>query len=498
MNPQLPTELVSMKDLIIVAPMAAMFLISLIPLMLKPFLGNREPNPFTVLVYNFLGILVAAGLTASFFGHSFGGKTFAFSNAIVLDGMTVWMSYLVYIVTGVGLMLAYEHVATRGRQFTEFCFLMVSSAAGMLVLIMSNDLIVTFIGIETMSLCLYILVAMSREQVLSKEAAFKYFVLGSFASAIFLYGVALTYGTVGSTYLPDIAAAGVKLITTNRMFLVGAIMILVGFAFKVSIFPFHAWTPDVYQGAATPVTAFMSTAVKAATFVAFLRFFTSEAFAMSPHLLSVMTWLAVLTMTIGNVAALMQNNFKRILAYSSVAHSGYAMVGLITAGFGTNYNAAATSLLFYLFSYTLMTLGTFALVCVFEKNENTSLEVQDLRGIGRRYPWLAMSLTVLMLSLAGIPPTLGFFGKFFVFSAAIEQDMYWLAFWGMLNSVISVYYYLRPIVVMYMSEEESGEVITAQLMTRGTVIVTALLIVVLGLLASPLFRMVQHSVMNQF
>ncbi len=497
MNPQIATDLISMKDMVTIFPMAAMFLISMIPLLMKPFLGNREPNPISVLVWNFIGILTGAGLTAVLFGHSY-SKTLAFSNAIVLDGTSVWMSYLVYIVTAVGIMLAYEHVATRGRQFTEFCFLMMSSAIGMLVLIMSNDLIVTFIGIETMSLCLYILVAMSREQVLSKEAAFKYFVLGSFASAIFLYGIALIYGTVGSTYLPDVAVAAVKLITTNRVFLVGAVLIITGFAFKVSIFPLHAWTPDVYQGAATPVTAFMSTAVKAATFVAFLRFFTSEAFATSPHLLSVMTWLAVLTMTIGNVAALMQNNLKRVLAYSSVAHSGYAMVGLITAGFGTNYNAAATSLLFYLFSYTLMTLGTFALVCVFEKNENTSLEVNDLRGIGRRYPWMAMSMTILLLSLAGIPPTLGFFGKLFIFSSAIENDMYWLAFWGVINSVISVYYYLRPIVVMYMSEEESGEVITAHLMSRGTVIVTAVLIVVLGIFASPLLKMVQHSVANQF
>ncbi len=498
MNPQLPNELVSMKDILIVAPMAAMFLISLIPLLLKPFLGNREPNPFTVLVYNFIGLVVAAGLTAALFGHSFEGKTMAFSNAIVLDGMSVWMSYLIYLVTAVGLMLAYEHVATRGRQFTEFCFLMMSSALGMLVLIMSNDLIVTFIGIETMSLCLYILVAMSKEQVLSKEAAFKYFILGSFASAIFLYGIALVYGTAGSTYFPEIAAQGVKLITTNRVFLVGVVMLVIGFGFKVAIFPFHSWAPDVYQGAATPVTAFMSTAVKAATFMAFLRFFTAESFASSPHLLSVMTWLAVLTMTIGNVAAVMQNNMKRILAYSSIAHSGYAMIGLITAGFGTNYNAAATSLMFYLFSYTLMTLGTFALVCLFEKNENTSLEVADLRGIGRKYPWMGMSMTILLLSLAGIPPLLGFFAKFFVFSAAIEQDMYWLVFWGALNSVISVYYYLRPIVVMYMSDEETGEVLTAHLMTRGTVIVTALLIVVLGILSSPLFRIVQHSVMNQF
>jgi NADH-quinone oxidoreductase subunit N len=498
MNSTTPMDFVSLKDILTILPMSAMLLVAMIPLLMKPLLGNRELKPFTVLTYNFIGLLLAAGLTSALFGPSFGGKTTAFSNAIIMDGITVWMSYLVYIVTAVALALAYDHVATKGRQFTEFAFLMISSALGMLILIMSNDLIVTFIGIETMSLCLYILVAMSKEQILSKEAAFKYFVLGSFASAIMLYGVALIYGTVGTTYYGDISEAVTKMLTTNRVFLAGIVLVISGFAFKVSIFPLHAWTPDVYQGASTPVTAFMSTAVKAATFVSFLRFMNSEGYASSPNLLTVLTWLAVLTMTIGNVAAVMQNNFKRMLAYSSVAHSGYAMVGLIAAGFGTNYNGAATSVLFYLVSYTLMTLGSFALIALFEKNENASIEVGDLRGVGRKYPWLAMSLTILMLSLAGIPPTLGFFGKFYVFSAAIEQDMYWLAFWGVINSVISVYYYLRPIVVMYMSEDEKSEVLPMHMLTRGAVIVAALLIVVLGILSSPVFRIVQKSVINLF
>ncbi|RYZ77583.1 MAG: NADH-quinone oxidoreductase subunit N, partial [Proteobacteria bacterium] len=217
MNASTPMDFVSLKDILTILPMAAMILIAMIPLLMKPLLGNRELRPFTVLTYNFLGLITAAGLTAALFGPSFGGKATAFSGAIVMDGITVSMSYLVYLVTAVSLMLAYDHVATKGRQFTEFAFLMMSSAFGMLILIMSNDLIVTFIGIETMSLCLYILVAMSKEQILSKEAAFKYFVLGSFASAIMLYGVALVYGTVGTTYYGDIAIAVTKMITTNRV-----------------------------------------------------------------------------------------------------------------------------------------------------------------------------------------------------------------------------------------------------------------------------------------
>ncbi len=484
-----------LQDFVVIAPMAGLFLISLIPIMIKVFRGNRELNPLVTIIYNFIGLVFAAGFTAAMLG----GHKMAFSQAIVLDGVSVWASCLVYITAAVVLMLAYDHVGTRGRQFSEFCFLLVSSVIGMVILIMSNDLIVTFIGIETMSLCLYILVAMTKEDTLSKEAAFKYFVLGSFASAIFLYGIALIWGTSGTTYLvggpglaPGLLELTEKLITTNRVFTVGLALVILGFAFKVALFPFHSWTPDVYQGAPTPITTFMATAAKAATFVAFMRFFNLDGFVQAPHLLSVMTWIAVLTMTVGNVAAILQSNFKRVLAYSSVAHSGYAMVGLIAAAFGGNFSEGAASLLFYLLSYTVMTMGSFALIALLERHSNTSVKVNDLKGMGRRYPLLALSLTVLMLSLAGVPPTLGFFGKFYVFSAAIEQDMYWLAFWGVINSVISVFYYLRPVVMMYMSEgEENPDVLRAHFMTRFTVVASALLVLGLGIFASPAIRMVR-------
>jgi NADH-quinone oxidoreductase subunit N len=348
-----------------------------------------------------------------------------------------------------------------------------------------------------MSLCLYVLVAMSKEEVLSKEASFKYFVLGSFASAIFLYGIAFLYGTAGATTLSRIAEQAPQLLGSNRLFLIGVAMTILGFAFKVSLFPLHSWTPDVYQGAPTPLTAFMSTAVKAATFVAFLRFFRSPAFADSSALLSVVSWIAALTMIVGNVGALMQDNFKRMLAYSSIAHSGYVFVGLVAAGFGDNYGAGATGVLFYLFSYSLMTLGSFAVIGLYEKSENTSVSIRDLKGLAGRRPWLALSLTALMLSLAGIPPTLGFFGKFYVFSVAIEQDMYWLALWGAIGSMISVYYYLRPVVMMFMSDDEPIEVLGAHAMTRLTVFGAAILVVALGIFSSPVLRAIQHAVLAQ-
>jgi NADH-quinone oxidoreductase subunit N len=502
MNPVNPLDWFGAKELLAMAPMSLLFMASLVPLLWKVFMGNREPNPFTTLAMNIVGIIFAAGATAALFNAGAQSKLVAFSGAIVVDGISIWTSYVVYLAAAVGLMLAYDHVATRGRQFTEFCFLLMSSTVGMLILIMSNDLIVTFIGIETMSLCLYILVAMSKEETLAKEASFKYFVLGSFASAIFLYGIALVYGTAGTTYFPELALKTVDLLTTNRLFVVGMALLILGFAFKVSIFPLHAWTPDVYQGAPTPVTAFMATAVKASTFVAFLRLMRTDGFEGAVQFQTVLTWLAVATMMIGNIAAVMQTNLKRVLAYSSVAHSGYAMIGLIAMGFGFSRDAqdqvthtgAAASLLFYLFSYTVMTLGSFALVALFEKNENVSLEVTDLKGIARKYPVLGLSLTVLMLSLAGIPPTLGFFGKFFIFSQAIRQNMYWLVFWGVVSSMISVYYYLRPVVMMYMSDDEPQEITESHVLTRATVVVAALLIVVLGVFSSPVLHFVQDSV----
>ena len=482
------------QDLAVAAPLLALLLISLIPLLLKVVRGNREPNPFATLTYGILALVVAAGLTAAL---STGvRKAYAFNDAIVFDGIAVWMSYLVYLIAGVSLMLGYDHVLTRGRQFSEWVFLLLSSVIGMIIVLMSNDLIVTFIGIETMSLCLYILVAMSKEEVLSKEASFKYFVLGSFASAIFLYGIAFLYGTAGSTAFPIIAEQASQLLGTNRLFMVGMAMVVLGFAFKVSLFPLHSWTPDVYQGAPTPLTAFMSTAVKGATFVAFLRFFHAPALADSTALLNVVTWIAALTMLVGNVAAVLQDNFKRMLAYSSIAHSGYAFVGLVAAGFGDNYAGASTALLFYLFSYSLMTLGSFALIALFEKNENVSVRVQDLKGLASRQPLLAFSLSILMLSLAGIPPTLGFFGKFYVFAAAIEQDMYWLVFWGVVSSAIGVYYYLRPVVMMYMTEDEPQPILELNLMTKWTVVAAAVLIVAFGLFSSPVLRAVQRAVLS--
>ncbi len=497
------TNFINIRDLLIASPMIVLLSLSLIPVLMKVFNSNKEPKPFVTVVYSIMAVIIAAGLTAALAGM----KQTAFSDSLVFDGMAVWGSFIVFISGAFALMLAYDHVETDGHQFSEQCFLMLGSMIGMLIVIASNDLIVTFLGIEMMSLCLYILVAMSREEILSKEASFKYFVLGSFASAIFLYGIALLYGTVGSTSLPVVAAKATELIANhNQLFYVGIAMVILGFAFKVSVFPFHSWTPDVYQGAPTPITAFMATAVKTATFIAILRLFQHadaagpSAFLGEPKFLTILSWLAVLTMLIGNAAALVQSNFKRILAYSSIAHSGYLLVGIITAGFAPRIEsslAASTVVLFYLFSYSLMTIGAFALVAILEKQVGHALTVDDLKGLSTKNPVLAGSLALILFSLAGVPPTIGFFAKFSLFGSAIEQDLYWLAFWGVLSSVIAVFYYLRPVVAMYMDEGTERLELQEGFLTRMTLVLTAVATLALGLMSSPILQYVSSSVLNR-
>ncbi len=492
----------ALREPILILPLIILFIASVIPITLKMLRGNRELKPFAAVIWGFFGLLGASGTTFAVISNMLreSQEPFitAFSGAIVIDGMGIWISYLIYFLGAITLLLSYDHIAVRGKQFSEYLFLTLNSIIGMVLVVMSNDLMITFIAIEFMSLALYVIIALSRERTLSKEASFKYFVLGSFASAIFLFGISFVYGSVGSTSIPVITSNAVDLFNSNKLFVIGILMIVVGFAFKISVFPFHAWTPDVYQGAATPVTTLMSTAVKAASFLAFLRIFTSANFFRLEDLdfLNVMQWLAILTMTVGNVAALKQTNLKRMLAYSSIAHSGYMMVGIISAGFGENFDSGATGLLFYIFAYSLMTVGTFALVALFEKKETTILNIDGLKGLSLKAPLVALSFAILLLSLAGIPPTLGFFSKFYLFSAAMDQGFIWLSLWGVINSVISVYYYLKPVVYMYMSEDQPNEIQTRLVFTKATLVASAVFIVVFGILSASLFRVVQKSVIT--
>jgi NADH-quinone oxidoreductase subunit N len=480
---------VGLGDLLLISPFLLLFLTSLLPITIKVLRGNREQAPMATLLQALTGVLAAAVLMLVVSGSGTG----AFSNALVFDGLTKWIGVIGLMATAGALVMMYDSASTAGEQFSELVFLTLSSAFGMMILVAANDLLIVFIGLETMSLALYLMIAMSHEQRLSKEAALKYFILGSFASAIFLYGIALTFGTVGSTYLPDIIQQAAGLTESSRLFVLGMVMLIVGFCFKVSIAPFHAWTPDVYQGAPTPHSAFMATAVKAVSFAAFLRLIATGTLINSENLFDFLQWLAVITMLVGNVAAILQNNFKRMLAYSSIAHSGYLLVGVITAGVSDSITFATSGIIFYLVAYTLMTMGAFAIVSLMEKNENTSIDIDDLAGYARKRPMMALCLTVFMLSLAGIPPTVGFFGKFYLFSSAVEQGLIWLAVWGVLNSAIGVYYYLRPIVVMYMKDGFAEDSERSMNATRIAIVTSAALVLVMGIFSGPIFKIFEKA-----
>ena len=479
-------------DLLIVSPALVLFLASIMPLTIKVLRGNREQNPVATLVWAFIGLVAAAGLAIS----TSGIEQMAFGGALIFDGVSTWSTLIIILITGFSLLMAKENPATCNHQFSEFVFLLLNAAAGMILLAWSNDLIVTFISVEIMSLCLYILIALSQEERLSKEAAFKYFILGSFGSAIFLYGIAFIFGVGGTTYLNEITNFGADLISTNRLFLIGIVLTIVGFCFKVGLAPFHAWSPDVYEGSPTPLTGFMAAGVKVVVFAALLRLFSTQILTgvRAFDVAVILQWIAVASMLLGNIAALLQTSLKRMLAYSSISHSGYAVIGVIAAGLGGEDLLGASGTVFYIFAYTIVTLGTFGFVCLFEKRENTMLMIDDLRGLASRSPWLALSMTVLLLSLAGIPPTVGFFAKFFIFSAAIKQGLIWLAIWGVINSVISVYYYLRPIVYMYMFDGPASDVLEDRQMTQFSVAIMAGIVVIVGVMADPFYQFVVRSV----
>ncbi|RME16218.1 MAG: NADH-quinone oxidoreductase subunit N [Bdellovibrio sp.] len=449
----------STKELFIVSPLIILFLMSLLPLSLKVLRGNKEIRPSVAINYAFAGVISALILVFSFFGEYGQDAYMAFNKAIVLDGVSLVSTVLVLVTTAISLFYLKENVATNLKQLSENIFLIMNSAIGMIIVILSQDLIITFIGVEIMSLCLYILIALSHEGSLSKEASFKYFLLGSFASAIFLYGIAFIYGSTATTSLIDLRSLWDGL-SVNRLLFVGVILTVVGFCFKVAVAPFHAWAPDVYEGSSTPLTGFMATGVKAATFIAFLRFMTLgvledpkvEGFTM------VLEWLAVLTMIVGNVAAIMQERLKRMLAYSSIAHSGYVMLALIAASLGGESVLGASGVIYYLLVYTAMTLGAFGIISYLERHYEELITFNHLKGLATSHPWLSFSFSVFLLSLAGVPPTLGFVGKFYIFTAAIEQKLYWAVGWGVLASVVSVYYYLKPIVYLYMFKADTETV----------------------------------------
>ncbi|MDQ3803656.1 MAG: NADH-quinone oxidoreductase subunit N [Acidobacteriota bacterium] len=404
-----------------------------------------------------------------------------FNDMVVLDSLRLSFTVVFIVVSALTVLISMIWVEWEGLPAGEFHTLLLFATVGMMLMASAADLVMIFLGLEILSISTYVMCGFRKDDVRSNESSMKYFILGSFSSAFLLYGIALVYGATAH----EIAVAGggraVVAGTTNIMeiaervndglypplLFVGAAMLLIGFGFKIASAPFHVWTPDVYEGAPTPVTAFMAAGPKAAGFAAFMRVFlfafpfvaaTGQAGAAGARLhtawLDALWVLAALTMTVGNVVALVQTNVKRMLAYSSIAHAGYALVGFVAAGYAPDERRgdAVAAVVFYLLVYAVMNLGAFAVVTLVARSGDRRTDVEDYRGIGFRAPALSLTLSLFLLSLIGVPLTAGFMGKVMVFSEAVAQGLYWLVVIGVVNSAISVYYYLRLVVVMFFRE----------------------------------------------
>lgn len=462
-------------DLARLAPLLICAAGSMVVLLLGPWLaaGRR-----VVLAYLSLVVLLVAGVLLA---AAWGQGAMLFNGAFLVDRFFVFFGLVALGVTALTVLLASDYHGAEGPNAGELYALLLLTASGMLIMIGAADLIVVFLGLEVLSLALYVLAGSARKQLTSLEAALKYFLLGAFASGFFVYGAALVYGATGSTAFAAVAAAVRAGAASDPLLLAGLGLLLVGFAFKLAVVPFHMWTPDVYEGAPTPVTAFMSVGTKAAAFAALLRLLTAALPDLRPDWTAVLWALAVLTMLVGNVAALTQRNVKRMLAYSSIAHAGYVLVGLVAAN-----HAGLSGVAFYLLAYAAMNLGAFSVVAVLAQHGEEHTELRDFAGLAARKPLLAAVMALFMLSLTGIPPTAGFWAKVAVFGAAIQAGFVELAVVGALTSVVAAFYYLGVIVVMYTQRPAEG--LPGPKVPQGlalALIITAVLSVEIGLLPGP-------------
>jgi NADH-quinone oxidoreductase subunit N len=477
------------RDFVSLVPVAILTVGAIALLLSEVFLVSGRRRYQALLTVAFAA---AAGLYAAFaptLGPVFGRQAMA-------DGFSAFVTVIVCAGLALSALVGAGWLEQRNAQRGEFYALALFAAAGMVLLGMATDFLVGFIGIETMSLATYSLAAYLRRGKRPAEAAFKYLVLGAISSALFLYGSALLYGATGSTLFSALARG-----EGSPLYVAGLGLVAAGVAFKIAAVPFHAWTPDVYEGAPTPVTAFMAAGVKTAAFALLARIFLSaEGGAAQAGSFSAIVYpLAILTMIFGNLLAVPQRSVKRMLAYSSIAHAGYLLVGVLSAAAAGARERALAGILFYLAAYSATAIGAFAVVGATERRGRPDDEPADtwdlarFSGLARRRPMLAFAMAVFLLSLAGIPPTAGFVGKLYIFQAAVGAELYGLAVLGILTSVLGAYYYLRVVVYMYMRPPE-GETETLSTPAMAFALGAAVLVVVvLGIVAEPVVRLAQAA-----
>ncbi len=444
--------------------------------------------------------LVASAVVLGFQANAYPGQgaVLAFEGMVVIDGFSLFLQGVFLLAAILGVLIALNYLPRHGIERGEYYSLLSFTTVGMMLMSMAADLIVVFLALELLSLPLYIMTGFARPRPDSEESAMKYYLLGAFASGFLVYGIALVYGGTGTTTMSGVVDALRGEAFNLVIAIIGLGLILVGLGFKVAAVPFHMWTPDVYQGAPTPVTAFMSVGAKAGGFAALLRVLISAFPTISAEWGLLVTIIAGMTMVLGNVVAVSQNNTKRMLAYSSIAHAGYILLAVAAAQKVENAQLAVSAAVFYLLTYTLTNLGAFAVLIALERDDGTGVEIEDFAGLGRTRPIVAAAMTLFMLSLTGIPPSAGMVGKWFVFEAAIKASqgdvlLLIVTIIGVLTSVVSAFYYIRIPIMMWMREGEGTVKLQPALVIA--LIITALGTLLLGVIPAPIFEMAQQAIL---
>jgi NADH-quinone oxidoreductase subunit N len=408
-----------------------------------------------------------------------------FSGMMEVGGKSAIFNAIFNIGASLVVLNSIDYLKKYGANFNEYYILIQSSVLGMMVMASARDILLVFMGLELMSICFYVLAGINRKKNSSNEASMKYFLLGAFATGFIVYGIALIYGTTGSTSLQNISQNFLTY-STNILFILGSILVLIGFSFKIAAVPFHMWVPDVYQGSATTVTQLMSTTGKTAAFSVLIILLTAVySLELKNVFAPYFSAIAVLSMFVGSIVALSQNNIKRMLAYSSISHAGYMIVGLAAGNI-----LGISGIIFYLTAYTFMNLGAFGIISMIERENDLGTDINDYTGLGNRSPILAALMSLFMFGLAGIPPMAGFFGKYYVFIGAIKADLTWLAILGVLSSVISVYFYLRIVVLIYFKESTDNSKIDYSIAGLISVVISAFLVLLFGFFPDSLMKII--------
>ncbi len=472
-----------MQSMMPILPEAIVIIVALTVLVFDFFIEKERKSLLGW--YSLAGIVIAAyaSYTLMPMSGTFFGGTFH------LDPFATFFKFVFYIACGLGILVSINYLEVEDIHRGEYYALMLFATSGMMFMASAGDLIILYLGLELMALSIYILAGFMRGSNRSNEAAIKYLILGAFSSGIMLYGMSLLYGLTGTTNLSGILAFLRVADLSNPIIFLAMIMLTVSFGFKVAAAPFHMWVPDVYEGAPTSVTAFMSAGPKVAGFAVLLRVFLYTFEPLREHSTAILAGLAVLTMAVGNVMALSQTNIKRMLAYSSIAHAGYALVGLAAGG-----PDGAASVMLYVLIYAFMNMGAFGVVIMLRKAGERGEEISDFAGLGKTNKTAAFLMLIFMFSLTGIPPLAGFIGKFYIFKSAVQAGLVWLAVAGVLFSAISAYFYLRVIMVMYMHEpKESIELSSAPSLALALAIsVTA--VIVIGVYPTDLLNYARASI----